>query len=81
MEWQSKKNGDSGKLRYAVDHGKQFPESLGFGLTQIFQMVRRAGHYRVPRTIELPPKAEDNGDILESKWRSWVRQESFKRLV
>ncbi|KIW14284.1 hypothetical protein PV08_07066 [Exophiala spinifera] len=47
----------------------------------LLTMVRRAGHYQYKRTIELPPNVEDEGEALESKWRSWIRQESFKRLA
>lgn len=44
-------------------------------------MVRRAGHFRARRIAELPPQEQDFGEALESKWRNWVQQESFKRQV
>lgn len=44
-------------------------------------MLRRAGHFRGAKVAELAPQEQDTGDGLESKWRTWVQQESFKRWV
>lgn len=44
-------------------------------------MLRRAGHLRGAKVVELSPLEQDTGDELESKWRAWIQQESFKRFV
>lgn len=45
------------------------------------QMVRRAGRFQAPNIVEFPPQEGDTGEALESKWRNWTQQESFKRYV
>ncbi|RMZ77474.1 hypothetical protein DV738_g4398, partial [Chaetothyriales sp. CBS 135597] len=47
----------------------------------LLTMVRRAGHYRFQRSAELCPQDADDGPTLESKWRTWITHESFKRLA
>jgi hypothetical protein len=43
-------------------------------------MLRRAGHYR--RRVPPPaPELTDDDKTVESKWRTWVEAESFKRLA
>ena len=44
-------------------------------------MVRRAGRFQAPKVVEFPPQEGDAGEALESKWRNWVKQESFKRYA
>ncbi|RFU32330.1 hypothetical protein B7463_g4023, partial [Scytalidium lignicola] len=52
-----------------------------FGHTLIV-MLRRAGAFAATRNESvLIPKIEDSQSTLESKWRTWVESESFKRLV
>ncbi|CAG8400546.1 unnamed protein product [Penicillium salamii] len=47
----------------------------------LITMLRRALRFRRSIYPVVIPLAEDVGNTLESKWRSWVEQESFKRLV
>ncbi|EAT85333.1 hypothetical protein HBI56_072050 [Parastagonospora nodorum] len=44
-------------------------------------MLRRGSRFRKSNYPILVFEAEDEGLVLERKWRSWVEQESFKRLV
>jgi hypothetical protein len=47
----------------------------------LLSMLRRGGRFKrlnYPRQIF---GSEDEGFVLERKWRAWVEQESFKRLV
>lgn len=43
------------------------------------QILRRALRYRRSRYSLIVPTALDAGPELNSKWRQWVEQESFKR--
>ncbi|CAG7936751.1 unnamed protein product [Penicillium olsonii] len=47
----------------------------------LITMLRRALRFRRSIYPNITPLAEDVGNTLESKWRGWVEQESFKRLV
>ncbi|KAF9895084.1 hypothetical protein FE257_004713 [Aspergillus nanangensis] len=44
-------------------------------------MLRRALRFRRSLYSSIVPRADDPPDTLERKWRDWVEQESFKRLV
>jgi hypothetical protein len=43
------------------------------------QMLRGGGRYRRSTYTTVIPYKEDEGEVLEEKWRRWVIQESFKR--
>ncbi|EMC94132.1 hypothetical protein BAUCODRAFT_55242, partial [Baudoinia panamericana UAMH 10762] len=47
----------------------------------LITMARRGGFFRRGTYERIVPYAEDQGDVLESKWRQWVRQESRKRFA
>ncbi|KAJ5354329.1 hypothetical protein N7541_006893 [Penicillium brevicompactum] len=47
----------------------------------LITMLRRALRFRRSIYSNIIPLAEDVGHDLELKWRTWVDQESFKRLV
>jgi hypothetical protein len=45
-------------------------------------MLRRGGTFAAPQELtRLVPDPGDTGKYLESKWRLWIKRESFKRLV
>lgn len=44
-------------------------------------MLRSGRHYRLSTYNVIVPDCYDSGDILESKWRKWLKEESFKRFV
>ncbi|KAK2759873.1 hypothetical protein FQN54_002607 [Arachnomyces sp. PD_36] len=44
-------------------------------------MLRRSRKFRRTSYYPIVPKPEDEGEELEKKWRNWIKQESFKRLV
>lgn len=43
------------------------------------KMLRRAGRFRKSRATTGAPSPTDSTDVLEEKWREWVKQESYKR--
>lgn len=45
----------------------------------LITMCRRAGRFLRSNYVAIVPLEGDEGEILENKWRSWARQESFKR--
>ncbi|KAI5805164.1 fungal-specific transcription factor domain-containing protein, partial [Geopyxis carbonaria] len=47
----------------------------------IATILRRAARYRASKYPLLVPSPEDTGKVLEEKWRRWVEQESYKRLI
>jgi hypothetical protein len=47
----------------------------------LITMLRRALRFRRSVYSTIVPLAEDKGHVLETKWRNWVDQESFKRQV
>ncbi|KAJ5661442.1 uncharacterized protein N7477_009058 [Penicillium maclennaniae] len=47
----------------------------------LITMLRRALRFRRSVYTAIEPLVEDTGDVLERKWRGWIEQESFKRLV
>ena len=44
-------------------------------------MARRAGLFRRGTYERIVPYPEDQGEILQNKWRQWVKQESRKRFA
>ena len=44
-------------------------------------MARRAGLFRRGTYERIVPYPDDQGDILQTKWRQWVKQESRKRFA
>jgi len=50
-------------------------------LQPLMTMLRRGGRFRRSTWKEISPSPDDQGSVLESKWLSWVSQESFLRLV
>ena len=44
-------------------------------------MARRAGLFRRGTYERIVPYPEDQGDVLQNKWRQWVKQESRKRFA
>ncbi|KAH2517825.1 hypothetical protein KXV79_007860 [Aspergillus fumigatus] len=44
-------------------------------------MMRRGLRFRRSVYPSIAPSPDDDGDILEKKWRDWARSESFNRLV
>ncbi|PWY90707.1 C2H2 type zinc finger domain protein [Aspergillus heteromorphus CBS 117.55] len=44
-------------------------------------MLRRALRFRRSIYSTIVPSLDDSDEALEKKWRAWVEQESFKRLV
>jgi hypothetical protein len=55
-----------------------YPESCAHMSSQ---MLRRAGAFAAPQeTARLTPDPTDDGQYLESKWRRWVKRESYKRF-
>ncbi|GAB7364198.1 hypothetical protein MBLNU230_g4749t1 [Neophaeotheca triangularis] len=63
-------SGDSRKMELAE----------GFQQTLV-TMARRGGLFRRGTYERIVPYAEDHGDILEGKWRDWIKQESRKRFA
>ncbi|KAJ5927845.1 hypothetical protein N7466_006801 [Penicillium verhagenii] len=47
----------------------------------LITMLRRGLRFRRSLYTTIIPLAEDSDDVLERKWREWIEQESFKRLV
>ncbi|EHY53325.1 hypothetical protein HRR83_003533 [Exophiala dermatitidis] len=43
--------------------------------------LRAGGHFRCANYSPITVTVEDEGEILETKWKQWIQQESFKRLV
>jgi hypothetical protein len=47
----------------------------------ISTILRRGGKFRRSSYTPIIPRLEDNGEVLQNKWKAWIEQESFKRLV
>ncbi|KAJ5736448.1 uncharacterized protein N7483_001573 [Penicillium malachiteum] len=47
----------------------------------LITMLRRGLRFRRSMYSNIIPLPEDNDEVLERKWREWIEQESFKRLV
>ncbi|KAK8074660.1 hypothetical protein PG997_009323 [Apiospora hydei] len=51
-------------------------------LQPVMTMLRRAGTFSAPAdTPALVPTPSDTPELLESKWRKFIKRESYKRLV
>ena len=50
-------------------------------LQPLVTMIRRGGRLRRSTWKEVAPSAEDEGSTLEAKWKEWVHQESYLRLI
>ncbi|KAJ5466638.1 hypothetical protein N7539_009367 [Penicillium diatomitis] len=50
-------------------------------LQPLVTMLRRALRFRRSLYPKIIPRDDDTGDELDRKWRTWIEQESFKRLV
>ncbi len=50
-------------------------------LQPLVTMVRRGGRLRRSTWKDIVPSVEEEGSVLESKWREWVHQESYLRLI
>jgi hypothetical protein len=50
-------------------------------LQALITMIRRGGRFRRSTWKEDVVSTEDQGPALETKWREWVHQESYLRLV
>lgn len=50
-------------------------------LQPLVTMLRRGGRFRRSIWKEIIVTPDDDGKILEDKWRQWIRQESYLRLV
>jgi len=47
-----------------------------------FQMIRRAGSFYAPAdSPALMPARSDTPEVLETKWKQFIRRESYKRCV
>ncbi|KAJ5801991.1 uncharacterized protein N7503_004441 [Penicillium pulvis] len=44
-------------------------------------MLRGCGRFRKSSYTPIRPCPDDEGEALETKWRAWVEQESFTRLI
>lgn len=50
-------------------------------LQPLVTALRRTGRFDRVAYRDITPTANDDDDQIESKWRAWAEQESFKRLV
>ncbi|KAI4688799.1 uncharacterized protein J4E84_004729 [Alternaria hordeiaustralica] len=50
-------------------------------LQSLVTALRRAGRFDYIRYPAVTPSAEDGDEELHAKWKQWVEQESYKRLV
>ncbi|PPJ50880.1 hypothetical protein CBER1_07068 [Cercospora berteroae] len=70
------------QLKIGLWSGNSRKMELAEGFQQVLvTMARRSGLFRRGTYERIVPKAEDHGEVLESKWRQWVKQESRKRLA
>ncbi|KAF2160745.1 hypothetical protein M409DRAFT_70274 [Zasmidium cellare ATCC 36951] len=70
------------QLKIGLWSGDSRKMELAEGFQQnLVTMARRGGLFRRGTYERIVPYAEDQGDILESKWRQWVKQESRKRFA
>ncbi|KAK4565975.1 hypothetical protein LTR86_003824 [Recurvomyces mirabilis] len=70
------------QLKIGLWSGDSRKMELAEGFQQVLvTMARRGGFFRRGTYERIVPYAEDNGEVLQSKWRQWVRQESRKRFA
>lgn len=50
-------------------------------LQPLVTMIRRGGRLRRSMWKDIAPSIEEEGQALETKWRDWVHQESYVRLI
>lgn len=50
-------------------------------LQPLMTMLRRGGRFRRSTWKEISPLGADQGEVLENKWRDWVQEESYLRVV
>ncbi|KAH8591629.1 hypothetical protein B0O99DRAFT_267654 [Bisporella sp. PMI_857] len=56
-------------------------ELAGSVVGVLLNMIRAGGRYRRSSYHSIAPSLNDTGEVLNKRWRSWVEQESFKRMV
>ncbi|KAK3112685.1 hypothetical protein LTR53_010766 [Teratosphaeriaceae sp. CCFEE 6253] len=70
------------QLKIGLWSGDSRKMELAEGFQQVLvTMARRGGFFRRGTYERIVPYAEDNGDVLQHKWRQWVKQESRKRFA
>lgn len=70
------------QLKIGLWSGNSRKMELAEGFEQVLvTMARRSGLFRRGTYERIVPHAEDHGDVLEEKWRQWVKQESRKRFA
>lgn len=70
------------QLKIGLWSGDSRKMELAEGFQQVLvTMARRGGLFRRGTYERIIPYAEDNGEVLENKWRQWVKQESRKRFA
>ncbi|KAK0319923.1 hypothetical protein LTR82_009259 [Friedmanniomyces endolithicus] len=70
------------QLKIGLWSGDSRKMELAEGFQQVLvTMARRGGFFRRGTYQRIVPYAEDSGDVLQQKWRQWVKQESRKRFA
>ena len=70
------------QLKIGLWSGNSRKMELAEGFEQVLvTMARRSGLFRRGTYERIVPRADDHGDVLEDKWRKWVKQESRKRFA
>ncbi|SMR57010.1 unnamed protein product [Zymoseptoria tritici ST99CH_3D1] len=70
------------QLKIGLWSGDSRKMELAEGFQQVLvTMARRGGLFRRGTYERIVPYAEDQGEVLEGKWRRWVKQESRKRFA
>lgn len=70
------------QLKIGLWSGDSRKMELAEGFQQVLvTMARRGGFFRRGTYERIVPYAEDQGEVLEHKWRQWVKQESRKRFA
>jgi hypothetical protein len=70
------------QLKIGLWSGNSRKMELAEGFQQVLvTMARRSGLFRRGTYERIVPHAEDQGEVLEHKWRQWVKQESRKRFA
>ncbi|TKA24654.1 hypothetical protein B0A50_06414 [Salinomyces thailandicus] len=70
------------QLKIGLWSGDSRKMELAEGFQQVLvTMARRGGFFRRGTYERIVPYAEDQDEVLESKWRQWVKQESRKRFA
>lgn len=70
------------QLKIGLWSGDSRKMELAEGFQQVLvTMARRGGFFRRGTYERIVPYAEDHGEVLETKWREWIKQESRKRFA